>query len=131
RVTAVDAGLPEGVDGRAVGRAETDMQPAGQRVPAVDRTNVPILPLDQLCVGVDRLDAELGEHGAVEALGRGEVGHGDSDVVEHRLEASTDSRHQVPRRLNLTPGSRNDNAVAGAYNPQPLVETDREVPGTV
>jgi hypothetical protein len=30
RVTAVDPRLPEGVDGRAVGRAEADVQPASQ-----------------------------------------------------------------------------------------------------
>jgi len=94
RVTAVDPGLPEAVDGRAVGRAEADVQPAGQRVPVVDRTNVPVLPLDQLCVGVARLDAELGEDGAIEPLGGREIGHGDSHVVEHRPEASTGTRHR-------------------------------------
>ncbi len=38
-------------------------------------------PLDELGVRVTRLGAQHGEHGAVEALGRGEIRVSDSDVV--------------------------------------------------
>jgi hypothetical protein len=49
-VSRVDPGLPEGVDLRAVAGTEPDEEPAGHRVLAVLRTDVPVVPLDQLGV---------------------------------------------------------------------------------
>ena len=49
-VAGVDPGLPEGVDGRAVGSAEADVKAAGHRMLAIGRDEVPVLPLDQLGV---------------------------------------------------------------------------------
>src|SRR5207302_294187 len=93
-VARVDAGPPKRVDLRAVAGAEADVEPAGHRVLAVRRPNGPVLPLDQPGVRVTGLDAQHGEHGAVEALRRGEIRNGDSDVVEHPGEAtSADIRH--------------------------------------
>jgi hypothetical protein len=55
---------------------------------AVRRTDGPVFPLDELGVRVIRLGAQRGKDGAVEALGRGEIRDGDSDVVEHPDEAT-------------------------------------------
>src|SRR5919204_77612 len=67
---------------------DLDVEPARHRVLAVRRPNGPVLPLDQPGARVTGLDAQRGEHGAVEALGRGEIRDGDSDVVEHPGEAT-------------------------------------------
>ena len=87
-VPRVDARLPERVDLRAVAGAEADVEPAGQRVLAVRRTDVPVLPLDQLGVRMAGLDAQDAQDGAVEALGGREVRDRDADVVEHPAEAT-------------------------------------------
>src|ERR671934_246947 len=87
-VPRVDPGLPERVDLRAVAGAEADVEPAGHRVLAVRRPNVPVLPLDQLGVRVAGLDAQDAQDGAIEALGGREVRDGDGDVVEHYAEAT-------------------------------------------
>src|SRR5207249_10089993 len=51
-ILRVDPGLPERGDLRAVAGAEADVEPAGHRVLTVRRTDVPVVPLDQLGVRI-------------------------------------------------------------------------------
>jgi hypothetical protein len=89
-VPRVDARPPERVHLRAVAGAEADVEPAGHRVLAVRRTDVPVLPLDQLGVRMAGLDTQDAQDRAIEALGGREVRDGDADVVEHPAEATVE-----------------------------------------
>ena len=82
-VPRVDPGPPERVDLRAVARAEANVQPAGDQVLAVRRTDPPVVPPDDVGARVTRPGAQGVQHGAVEALGGREVRVVDTDVVEH------------------------------------------------
>jgi hypothetical protein len=55
---------------------------------AVRRTDVPVLPLDQLRIRMAGLDTQDAQDGAIEALGGREIRDSDANVVEHRAEAS-------------------------------------------
>jgi hypothetical protein len=81
-IPSVDARLPERVDLRAVAGADADVEGAGHRVLAIGRTDIPVLPFDQLRIRVAWLGAQGAQNRAVEALGRREVRDGDPDVVE-------------------------------------------------
>ena len=87
-VSRIDARLPERVDVRGVRRAEANVEPARHGMLAVRQLDVPVLPLEQLGVGVTGLDAQDAQDGAVEALGGREVRDGDADMVEHPGEAT-------------------------------------------
>jgi hypothetical protein len=91
-------------------------------VPAVDRADVPVLPLDQLCVGVARLDAE-----------RSDAARSDTAIptwsnIGPRLPPAIATSFSTDRSHTRVTERRSR---GGVYNPQPRVETDREVPGTV
>jgi hypothetical protein len=86
---------PQVVDA-AVGRAEADVQAVRHRMLAIRRTHGPVLPLDQPGVCMGRFDAQHEQHGAIEALGRIEIGH--ELVTEPR---SSDRAHgsETPHKL--------------------------------
>src|SRR6185437_14817943 len=85
-VARIDPRLPERIDLSAVASAKPDMEPTAQRVLAIGRPDVPVLPLHQLSVRMAWLGAQDAQDGAVEPLGGREVGYGDGDVVEHPAE---------------------------------------------
>src|SRR4051794_33022072 len=122
-VPRVDAGLPERVDLRAVAGAEADVEPARQRMLAVRRPDIPVLPLDQLGVRMARLDAQDAQDGAVEALGGREVRDGDADVVEHPTEATVATADGSERRQASvgTLGTRPERPSRAAEWKRPLV----------
>jgi hypothetical protein len=68
---------------------------------AVRGPDGPVLPLDELGVGVAGLDPQHGEDGAVEPLGRGQVTDGDADVVEHHAEATVARTGLAAERLGI------------------------------
>src|SRR5215218_6414648 len=105
-VPRVDTRLPKRVDLGAVAGAEADVEPAGHRVLAVRRPDVPVLPLDQLGVRMAGLDAQDAQDGAVEALGGREVRDGDGDVVEHPAEATVAGWQPRPNLVVRTDRNR-------------------------
>jgi hypothetical protein len=90
---------------------------------AVRGPDVPVLPLDELGVRVAGLDAQHGEHGAVEALGRGQVRDGDGDVVEHPAEGTVAGTLELDTRsardLMLATAVANALGIAVALVEQP------------
>src|SRR5207302_4391002 len=114
-VPRVGARLPERVDLRAVARAEADVEPAGYRVLAVRRPDVPVLPLDQLGVRMAGLDAQDAQDGAVEALGGREVRDGDADMVEHPAEATVAGMLDVPHLRGCCAPSATNSPVVSTF----------------
>jgi hypothetical protein len=66
---------PERVDGSAVGRTESDVHAAGDRVLAIRWAYRPVFPLDQLSPRIARLNTQRAEQPPVKTLRRTKVRH--------------------------------------------------------